>query len=248
MTNTLVWSGGFDSTALLLSKMFCPSYGEQNILWNVISFRSDYIPCSKSDADARLNIRQLLSQTDQYKRFNFIEIELSWNDVSDCKGQQCNAWFKNVLKNIKLEKDNNFFFGYVRYDDFYHEKHETLKIFKEKSSDDCNIVAHFPFEWERKHDILKYYSVMPDVFHKLSWDGDDKEVKLRFKCELREMLDTIIHSINLNREYNVGERKDLTTLMDTDLIEIMSSGQRVFEFYDMSNKKCDDIVLTKSVD
>lgn len=227
-THTIVWSGGFDSTALLLMKMFFPQYGEENIMWNVVSFTSDYVPCSSSDRIARETIKSMLSNFDESKRFNFIDKALEWEDVSSCGGQQSNAWFKNVTKSIDLGENNKFYFGYIRYDDFYHCKGETLDIFKNNSKDDCKFIAEFPFEWETKNDILKYYVISEKIFNNISWDGDDKEVKLKFKYELQNSLKVIFESISLKYKFLEKDKNQELMISNKDYNFI---NQSVFEFY-----------------
>ncbi len=216
--HTIVWSGGFDSTALLLS-IIIQSNGN-NIMYDVVSFNSDRVACSENDKKARILIKGYLSKLDCFKKFNFFEIDIPSNDTYGCDGQ-ADLWMRQSIMRLSFNNKNYLYFGYIRSDDFYHDKSKFVDMIKKHSE---NNVAVFPFEWAYKHEIISYYSLFRGLFELISWSGDDEEVKLKHKHDLRERLDLIFSAVeiyNCNKELrdDYSNKSSILSLEKFDLIE-----------------------------
>jgi hypothetical protein len=217
-----MFSGGFDSTALLLSKVgenlkLKNSY--EKCRYNVISVYHENIPNKEEDKLARDRIKEILMKEfpDEMKYyFSFREIKISDGGIAG----QASIWpaFALTDSNLANGDDINLWFGYVKGDDFWHSKgyYENLysayeKIIGDYTGNKSKIIANFPFEWFYKNQLVYLYSTVPSVFDAISWAGDDGEVKLKEKQEIKNIFEQIMNSKKYfvsTDEYNPRKASD----------------------------------------
>jgi hypothetical protein len=199
--NNIMFSGGFDSTALLLSKL-SDNINIQNsydkVRYNVISVYHENIPNKEEDKNARDSIKCILNKQfpEEMNRFSFREIKMSDGGIAG----QASMWpaFALTDSNQANGDDINLWFGYVKGDDFWHSKgyYENLyaayeKIIGDYTGNKSKIITNFPFEWFYKNELVYLYSTVPSVFDAISWAGDDGEAKLKEKQEIKNIFDQI---------------------------------------------------------
>ena len=201
--NNIIWSGGFDSTALLLD-LFLRNNSkplEQRERFTVISFNSDNIPNSKEDRTARNKIKELFCEYDGSDYFDFYEMENLV--VPSAIKKQALAWpFYSLHEGFS--KNINIYFGYIKTDDFFHYKSEALNFYKAMetfldfqivdNSERYKITVHFPFEWREKRELVCYYANFETIYDAISWAGDDGVVKTKYKDEFTNVLVQIKNS------------------------------------------------------
>lgn len=194
-----MFSGGFDSTALLLSKLGENINSENKQLYNVISVYHENITNKDQDKEARDRIKEILQKEfpEEIGYFNFREIKINDGGISG----QASIWPTFALYDASLAKgdDIDVWLGYVRGDDFWHSKGIYLnlyecyeKIIHDYTGNHSKIKVNFPFEWHYKNELVYLYSTVPDVFGAISWGGDDGEVKLKEKQELKNIFEQIM--------------------------------------------------------
>lgn len=190
--DTIIFSGGYDSTALLLSK-----FGEDDKQYKVLSFYCDTTTNCDEDRNGRERVKKILSNHKNYKNFTFEEVELK-----NCHGgTQGTVWPGLSLSGIECDTQNEskIYFGYIRGDDFWHYRSHIEDIYESFSKIlYTKITPVFPFEWKYKKDLVYLYSTIPDVFDAISWAGDTSSVKLKEKEELQTILEQIKLSISFN--------------------------------------------------
>ena len=220
--NNIMFSGGFDSTALLLSKLSeninCKnSYDKPR--YNVISVYHENIPNKEEDKIARDRIKEILYREfpEEMNYFSFQEIKMSDGGIAG----QASMWPAFALTNSNLANgdDINLWFGYVKGDDFWHSKahYENLYVIYEKIIADytghkSKIIANFPFEWFHKNELVYMYSTVPNVFNAISWAGDDGETKLKEKQEIKNIFDQITKA---KQYFKPHEDSNMKTAIDT---------------------------------
>ena len=219
MKKLLLWSGGFDSTAILL-----------DWLENKIEFDTVYINLennyykSLAEKDARLRILKKLET--KYSKESFgKDYEIKINPVySENKGGfwQPYLWINSLVTHIKEDKYSEIAFGYIKKDMFWHIKSEALKMFKYSW-----IVFHcnyknipeliYPYEWYYKEDIflnskefnkeilkMTITCENPIIFDQLSFDLELNDIKHNDKIMFKECgeCDTCKRKIELFKNLN----------------------------------------------
>jgi hypothetical protein len=208
--NNIMFSGGFDSTALLLSK-----YGEcknfpQN--YNVISVYHELITNKDEDKKARDRIKEILKDHPHNKYFNFVEINVSGGLGAS---GQASIWPQYALEGAVSTYERsecNIFFGYIKGDDFFHFKGEYMDLYKSyekvirgyENITDFKINPIFPFEWFTKRELVYMYSTIPEVFYAISWAGDTVTCKAKEKEEIENIFEQIKLGLRANER---GEKK-----------------------------------------
>lgn len=190
--DNIIWSGGYDSTALLLSKF------NEECGYNVLSFYCDSTSNCEEDRKGRERVKEILSSHKNFNKFSFHEIEIK----GSMGGIQGNIWPGLTLYDVSSDdrEEKKVLFGYIRGDDFWHYRSHVDDIYVSLSKMlNSKITPVFPFEWSYKKDLIHLYSTNPFVFDSISWAGDTSFVKLKEKEELQTMLEQIKLSIGLNR-------------------------------------------------
>ena len=172
MKKLIFWSGGFDSTAVIL-----------HCIKNNIDFDTAYInlqnneskvECEKSSRERIKDMLKLNSLKD-YKDYEFGPFEFIGT------GDLTNPWqpiiwlcgfFSGYRYNFKDLYDE-ILFGYIRGDDFWHYKENFISMFRLMSTH-FNIdplKLKFPLEWVSKTEVYNdYYNTTNSSWKDLIWD------------------------------------------------------------------------------
>jgi len=175
----LLWSGGFDSTAILLSLL-----GNKELFPSVALVSCGLTNANNyaEDKKARETIIDLL-ELKTNPRFFLIEkdMEASWRG-----GTQATAWAWVAAMNVAYDKEATLYFGYIKGDEFWHYKHEFETSVRSLASIHSSAKVNFsyPLEWLVKKEILSWYIHHPKVFDSISWGGDTATIKAKEKEEL----------------------------------------------------------------
>jgi len=157
----LPWSGGFDSTALLLKALKDETVNEIN----TVSFQLENNgKQSKAEKKSRIKIEKLLIEKYPIEVQKWTSKTTQVIPVIQINGYvgltQPIIWATylplSLGQNIKY--NHEIWLGYVRFDCFWHIKHEFEMIFKNA----CKITHKqgtivYPLEWEYKEHIVKNY-------------------------------------------------------------------------------------------
>jgi len=196
----IVWSGGFDSTAIVLE------YIRQQKEFQTVYIQIDNNKDKMMFEESRRNtIRSLLPLEFRDKLIP----SLTYLDVDRHIIHQSFHWLNMLFYGISTcDCFDNIAFGYVRGDDFWHKRHDFEKTFEHIwnlcCKDNCmkqpNLI--YPLEWLNKEDILtKCYlndSMGREIFE-YTWT-----------CEIPQLKDGIYESCNeCNSCNNFKKIKDL---------------------------------------
>jgi len=183
MTHLLFWSGGFDSTAILLD-MLTDSARYPKI--RVVSYGVKAIHNCEEDKNARKAISKLLD-LEKNARFEMIDFDIDYFPF--ISGSQAKLWA--CLASMFVSAVDNpleIVFGYIKHDDFWHERPEFEAGIKNliQFGQHCefNVKFNYPLEWMTKKEMLSKYLGHSDVFDRLSWGGDTDTCKLKDKVDL----------------------------------------------------------------
>ena len=194
-SHILLWSGGFDSTAILLKMVGDPTaYPKVRLISCGLKNANNY----KEDKEAREKIIEILKLKDN-NQFEIINNEL---EVISCLTLQSPVWAWLSVTNIsRLDSGIKLCYGFIRGDDFWHYRlpfEEAIKNMVAISADGMKLEFQYPLEWLHKKEFLKWYINFPEVFKCISWGGDTASVKLKEREDLEftfnEMVD-IKHSV-----------------------------------------------------
>lgn len=184
----LVWSGGMDSTAVLL-----------NCCNSNISIDTLYINQSNVDEGKRQQEKKSREVILKAIRETW-KLEWEINDYEVCIGaisgmgvglSQPALWMFASAIFFNIHKYESIVFGYVRGDDFWHRKHEFLNAFNYTFMlySGRNVIPHveFPLEWDTKEEIVSNVyvnnSVTREVFGKIWTCEEPEEGKECGKCK-----------------------------------------------------------------
>ena len=161
----LVWSGGLDSTSILLD------HAEKRIPIDTIyiSLENNEVK-SKREIEARSKIKEIL-KTEFFYNFEDHEIKINAlrfdGNSSLSILSQAPIWILSLLGFGKTREYDEILFGYVRGDDFWHYKHNFIKAFKYLWLCDSKIPElKYPLEWNFKDTLLPVYKTN-HVFEKI---------------------------------------------------------------------------------
>jgi hypothetical protein len=176
--NVLLWSGGFDSTAILLHMYDHP---EEYPCVRVMSCKCDDIPNHVEDSEGRAKIINLL-KLNENPRFYLRESTMS---PATFGGSQAILWTLLASMSLAENEDGKIHCGYIKGDDFWHFR----PWFENAITNACKIVGStvsfvYPHEWHTKKEMVKEYLGHKDVFESISWGGDTKTTKLKEREEL----------------------------------------------------------------
>jgi len=179
-SHLLLWSGGFDSTAILLDMVSRP---EEYTNVRVVSCGLKNAFNYEEDKKARDNIKTILDIANK-PHINLKECEL---DINTAAGIQSSIWATLSAMNISDSDEGIVLtYGFIRGDDFWHYRHDFESAVKYLTRIHCNVTPKFsyPLEWKYKKEFVKWYLHYPSVFNALSWGGDTATTKSKEKEEL----------------------------------------------------------------
>jgi hypothetical protein len=185
----LLWSGGFDSSALLLRYVSYPDVYKNA---RVVGCGLKNAPNYEDDKVARESISKIL---DLKNRPNVTYIEEEIETTSQSSGTQANVWA--WLSSMHIDhsaEDVELNYGYIRHDDFWHFRKEFEGAVKNLVGIDnkhIKITFDYPLEWLLKKDFVEWYLHYPEVFESISWAGDTQTVKARDREDLEFLYKSI---------------------------------------------------------
>lgn len=185
----LLWSGGFDSTAVLLHAL--QNTDIQNLV--VCGCNLTNAPCQSEDFNARKAIAETLKLT-SLPRVTYHEATATFDlPVNDAETGQSQVWAYLASTLISEKVGNVLCMGYIKHDDFWHFKPSfedaIVNLIRcSCSNSNVDLSFYYPFEWTEKRELAHFYFDHADVFKQLSWAGDNGECKLIKKSEIQNIL------------------------------------------------------------
>lgn len=181
----IVWSGGLDSTALVL-----------DALHNKESFYTMYINLgnnkekSKMEREARQKIIELFIGGAYGVRLEDIIVEQPSVLTSYAIFKQTLIWLAGIVAALDSKKISEVRMGYVEYDSFWHIKTEFVNAYEslyKLCHPELEIIPllKFPLEWKTKEEIVKKYYLDKELGKLLDmvWVCEDpKNKKMPFKA------------------------------------------------------------------
>lgn len=194
-TDILLWSGGFDSTACLLSMMSNPEkFPRVRVVGCGLKGANNYV----EDKEARTKIADILKlDTTSSKLGSHITY---WGkselDFDIRGGIQATVWAALAALSVcRDDSDVRIVCGYIKGDDFWHYKthfEQAVRSLVAITADSTRVSFHYPWEWNEKKEIVNYYLHHPEVFSNISWGGDTKVVKAKEREELEFLLHELL--------------------------------------------------------
>lgn len=233
----IVWSGGFDSTAVLLeSAQDASKFDKVKVI--SCELKNANPECTQLDREARDRIRTNLKDIEPFNHY-------IWTDASKIEligtgegSGQASVWAHLAAMSVSINTETEIRFGYIRGDDFWHGG----GYFVNAISNLCWIegknapTVSYPFEWKTKKDILLTYVKYPSVFPHISWGGDAHETKLKEKDDLQKTFDLmmdarkvepVVFAIHLPAPTAAPEKDDLkkafNDLMDPQMGSVLTN-------------------------
>lgn len=212
----LFWSGGLDSTALLLHMIAHP--GEFPKV-DVVSCEVDCTNNVKEDKQARENIVKQLDNycADWKNRFRLYENKQELRFVGHCLQAAFWAFIAGTCGNHG-DDQLEFYMGYINGDDFWHFRtdfEEAVRAIARVCIEKNQVSFVYPLEWKTKRELLSNYVRYPNVFHDLSWGGDTAEVKLKEKEELKAVFTLMMEAADEVKYRTQSEYKEVYTTIKT---------------------------------
>ena len=144
----ILWSGGCDSTLVLLWALQA-----KNAQIRTISFTHPQLGANLEQTAARAKLKKKLEK--KYGTFKSLEFSLGDGHVNQYGMVQPVMWITNAA--MTLFKDEDLLVGYIRGDDIWHHRSEVLSIFntcKKLSGKEGELL--FPLEWLDKNKVIGY--------------------------------------------------------------------------------------------
>jgi hypothetical protein len=189
----LFWSGGLDSTALLLHMVARP------VEFPKVDIVSCEVDCTNNVKEDKAAREAIIKQLDNYdaswrKRFNIIDLKQELRFVGQCI--QAALWaFVAGTSGQQGDDHVEFYMGYIKGDDFWHFRtdfEEAVRAIAKMGAEKNQISFVYPWEWQTKMVLLHNFVRYPNVFHELSWGGDTAEVKLKEKDALKSVFTLMV--------------------------------------------------------
>jgi hypothetical protein len=204
----LFWSGGLDSTALLLHMVANPDKFSRV---DVVSCEVDCTNNVKEDKGAR---EAIIKQLDNYdkewkQRFTIIDLKQELRFVGHCI--QAALWAFVAGTSGRHNEDLEFYMGYIKGDDFWHFRtdfEDAVRSMAKVSTEQNQISFVYPWEWQTKRELLQNFVRYPNVFYDLSWGGDTAEVKLKEKDELKSIFALMVAAADDAKDRTAAAYKD----------------------------------------
>ena len=183
----LLWSGGFDSTSVLLHAL--QNTDIQNLV--VCGCNLSNANCQLEDLNARKAIAETL-KLESLPKVTYHEASASI-DLPSCevKTGQSQVWAYLASTLVSEKVGNVLCTGHIRYDDFWHFRpsfENAIINLIQLSNPNVDLSFYYPFEWKEKRELAHFYFEHADVFKQLSWAGDNGERKLKERSEIQNIL------------------------------------------------------------
>lgn len=179
-SHVLLWSGGFDSTAILLDMVARPQeFPNVHVIGCGLKNANNY----EEDKAARTKICSIL---DIVTRSNIRYSEQELDVTASCCGVQAPMWaWLSAINVSAYDAETTMTYGYIRGDDYWHYRPDFETAVKGLAAihSPSKLSFYYPLEWLTKKEIVKSY-VNSGVFHAISWGGDTATTKAKEKEEL----------------------------------------------------------------
>lgn len=191
-SHIFLWSGGFDSTAILLNMISNPDiYSDVRVIGCGLKNANNY----EEDKTARKNISKILEIPNS--RITYAEQELDISANNGKCGMQAPIWAWLSAFNVEnvVDKETVMVYGFIRGDDYWHYRQHfesSVTSMAKIHTDNPIISFQYPLEWLIKKEIVSWYIQNPDVFRAISWGGDTATVKAKEREELEFLYEEIL--------------------------------------------------------
>ena len=160
----IMWSGGYDSTALILKAI------QENKYFSTLAITLENNECQvKAEKFARKVLREYITSYLPEHRWNeHIERQLYGPvNAKNVALPQAVMW---VGAAVAYCSANKIQLGYVKGDCFWHFKTEALRLADSHYFDPTQpkLELEFPFEWMEKEELFPYYNALPGCLQYLS--------------------------------------------------------------------------------
>ena len=166
---TIMWSGGYDSTAALLQ--YLGSKRDIRLVSVNLTNQPEQVAMEKA---ARSRILELLkARTEKFdERVSYVQQDWPMLNCGGCISLGQPPLWVYIASFCALPGD--VVFAWVKHDDVWHNRRDVidLEYALRPFTNTKNLL--FPFEWDTKEQILKYYRGNEDIFHALSSCEDGK--------------------------------------------------------------------------
>lgn len=191
---TIIWSGGYDSTALILRSI------RNREDFRTLSFTlGNNVDQSRREDQARRDIAAIIRQSPENSHYwgSHENIEIpSLIKARNVVTVQPILWTMYSA----LAYDGDIEFGYVRGDDVWHHRERLLTgmetLMNTIRDGQSSVRFVYPFEWETKHDLLFLYDGFEALMPLISTVEEGNDHWLVAKCkkgsEMRELWDALL--------------------------------------------------------
>jgi len=166
----VLWSGGFDSTVLVIDKLYD---GDIDIMY--VNLENN----ERAQRYEKLAIRKLkiLLNDANLKGKIINEYDFGYRTITVTKQvyAQPALWLQAATFCVDPERHNEVNIAYVKADDAWHYKHEIKEVYKSllalTCQDDEVVPLKFPFEWNTKASLVDhiedfmYYKQVMNLIH-----------------------------------------------------------------------------------
>lgn len=211
MKHLIVWSGGLDSTAVLLEL----GKNKEDTLYTVYFNVSNNKDKAEKEIEHRKILKVLLEKQANVHIINDTIYEYSVDArASGVAIWQPATWVFGLLSGPTLEDYDTINFGYIKGDCFWHVKEHFIKTIKHfnrllKNNDsDISQKIRFPLEWYSKESIVEsYYHIYPEIFLNIWTCENPRHGKPCGFCPPCETYDKFLH---LYEEHHKSLNKEAT--------------------------------------
>ena len=252
MKSLLVWSGGLDSTYILL-----------NMIKNKEEFDTFYVNCRNNEIKNRAElkarediIKEVCPDGILWKDFKELAFEIiNIPELNSFPLWQPLFWIHNVALFFNLNKHTKYdkiIFGYQKEDDFWHYKNDFEKMFNimwdmsfKQYSDMKKPTFEYPLEWCTKKEV---YSNFLDEHGKkilnLTWTCENPRIKTVKQLSF-DFYNVVINNDNIKTKVRDKELDQEETYIPCGSCVPCTSLNKAIEQFKLSNTKSEEICEVK---
>lgn len=147
----LLWSGGCDSTALLVQMLRREIPVDDP--WKLSTIAISHSAVNQRDRERQARREIIAALKARGHNWKHVEVTIRNRSIYPGGCMQAAIWMPTAI--TSLYDDENLYAGYVRYDDVFHYRHTLLACFQHLS-DLCNKTGKlvFPYEWTTKDEVV----------------------------------------------------------------------------------------------
>ena len=170
----VLWSGGFDSTCLVINKLLQSDIDILYVNLDNNSFQQRHEKRAIRKLKSIIADANLPGKIVEEHTFRYQTIKISRESIF----AQPPLWLLAATFIANPEFHSSVSIGYVKYDDAWHYKYEIFKAYEALVNLTFNsnkVLLDFPFEWKTKKDLI-------DML-KVDFTYADQILKLAYHCE-----------------------------------------------------------------